>query len=104
MRMILKVSMPTDVMNELIREGKLTSTMEKLLGAVKPEATYFTLVDGERTIFLVVDVAQPQDMFRLAEPFFLALEASLDCYPVMLPEDLAKAAAEYGPSLEQFNM
>lgn len=102
MRMILKVSMPTEVMNDLVREGRLSSTMEKLLGRLKPEATYFTAMRGRRTALIVVDVAEPSDLLKVGEPFFLTLEAGVEFYPVMLPEDLAKGAAEFGPSLADF--
>ncbi len=104
MRMILKVSMPTDVMNELMREGKLASTMEKLLGRLQPEAAYFTAMDGERTGFIVVDVAEPSELMKVAEPLFLALEAGVEFYPAMTPQDLAKGAAAFGPSLQEFSM
>lgn len=101
MRMILKVSMQTEVMNDLVREGKLSSTMEKLLGRLKPEATYFTAMRGKRTALIVVDVAEPSELLRVAEPFFLTFGAGVEFYPAMLPEDLAKGAAEFGPSLAE---
>ena len=102
MRMILKVSMPTEVMNGLMIEGKLASTMEKLLGRLQPEAAYFTAMDGERTALIVVNVAEPSELMKVAEPFFLALGAGVEFYPAMIPQDLAKGAADFGPSLAEF--
>lgn len=102
MRTIMKVSMPTEVMNEMVREGKLTSTMEKLLGEVKPEAVYFTAMDGERTALVVLDIAEPSDMVKVAEPFFLAIEAAIEFYPAMIPADLQKAAPHFEHALREF--
>jgi hypothetical protein len=102
MRMILKVSMPTEVMNELMREGKLSSTMEKLLGHLKPEATYFIAMRGKRTALVVVDVAESSDLVKVAEPFFLTLGAGVEFYPAMIPEDLAKGAADFAKSAAEF--
>jgi hypothetical protein len=102
MRMILKFSMPTKVMNDLVRAGKLSATMEKLLGHLKPEAAYFTVMDGKRAALMVVDLKEPSELMKLAEPIWLTLEADIEVYPVLLPEDLAKGAAEIGPSLAGF--
>ena len=102
MRMIMKVSMPTELANELVREGTLGPTLDKLLGGVKPEAVYFTTMDGERTALVVLDVAEPSDMVRVAEPFFLALDAAVDYYPAMIPADLQKAAPYFEKAVREF--
>jgi hypothetical protein len=100
--MIMKMSMPTDLANELVREGTLGPTIEKLLGAVKPEAVYFTAIDGERTGLIVLDVAEPSDMVRVAEPFFLAFDAAVEFYPAMTPADLQKAAPHFEKAVREF--
>ncbi len=102
MRMIMKVSMPTEVANDMVREGTLGPTIEKLLGHVKPEAVYFTTMDGERTGLIVLDVAEPSDMVRVAEPFFLAFEAAVDYFPAMIPADLQKAAPYFEKAVREF--
>jgi len=102
MRMIMKVSMPTEIANDLVREGTLGSTIEKLLGDAKPEAVYFTAIDGERAGFIVLDIAEPSDMVRVAEPFFLAFEAAVDFYPAMIPADLQKAAPHFEKAVREF--
>lgn len=102
MRTIMKVSMPTEVMNELVREGALTFTMDKLLGDIKPEAVYFTAIDGERTALIVLDISEPADMVKVAEPFFLALEAAIEFYPAMIPADLQKAAPYFEKVVREF--
>jgi hypothetical protein len=62
--------------------------------AVKPEAAYFTTKDGKRGGFLIFNVAQAAEIPRLAEPWFLSFEASVECMPALVPEDLQKAGLE----------
>ena len=40
------------------------------------------------------DIAQAAELPRLAEPWFLNFEATVEFMPVMLPEDLQKAGLE----------
>jgi hypothetical protein len=102
MRMIMRVSMPTEVANDMVREGTLGPTIEKLLQEMKPEAAYFVVMDGERTGLIVLDVAEPSDMVRVAEPFFLALDAAVEYYPAMTPSDLQKAGPHFERAVREF--
>lgn len=96
MRFIMKMAMPTETGNALIKSGKLGPTIQSILEEQKPEAVYFTAENGKRTAYVVVDIADPSQMPRLAEPWFLAFNASVEFLPAMKPEDLMKA----GPDLE----
>ena len=49
-----------------------------------------------RTTIMVVDMTEASEIPAVAEPFFLAFDASIDIKPLMEPEDLAKA----GPAIE----
>ena len=53
--------------------------------------------NGERTAYLFVDLQDASQIPAVAEPWFLACDASIEIVPVMTPEDLAKA----GPAIEQ---
>jgi len=57
----------------------------------KPEAAYFTAVDGKRTAYLVVNIDQVSQMPSVAEPWFLQFNADVEFFPTMLGEDLDKA-------------
>lgn len=94
MRMLLKVNIPVERGNQLVREGKLGSTIQSILGELKPEAAYFFEEHGQRTGLMVVNMNDPSEIPRFAEPFFVALGASVKLRPVMLPEDLAKAESD----------
>ena len=92
MRVMLKVNMPVARANALVREGKLGSTIQAIVQSLKPEAAYFTDSNGQRTGFLFLDLKDSSEIPRIAEPWFLALDAAVEIHPVMAPADLAKAA------------
>src|SRR6266516_3551060 len=96
MRFMIKVSWDVEAGNALVRQGKLASTVQSILADIKPEAAYFMAEDGKRGGILIVDITDASQIPALAEPWFLAANARVELFPVMLPEDLAKA----GPSIE----
>ena len=62
---------------------------------IKPEAAYFTALDGMRRGLFIVDVANASHIPAVAEPLFLGLGATVEFHPVMVAEDLMKA----GPAI-----
>ena len=62
----------------------------------KAEAAYFSADGGMRGCFVVVNMDDASQMPALAEPWFLAFNASVEVLPVMTPEDLGRA----GPAIE----
>ncbi len=102
MRTLVKVSMPTDLFNDMVREGTVGPTLDKLIAVFEPEAVYFVAMDGVRTALIVTDLKEPSDLVKVAEPFFLAMEAGIECYPAMNPDDLKKAAPHFERALKEF--
>ena len=94
MRFLMKVSMPVEGGNAAAKNG--FKALQDILGEIKPEAAYFYTEGGKRTGILIVNMSDASQIPSLAEPFFLAMNASVEICPVMLPEDLAKA----GPAIE----
>lgn len=88
MRMFLKVQMEVEAANRAIRDGSLPAIVQGFVEAAKPEGTWFTALDGKRTMVAVFDLASPADMPRLAEPFFGGLNATFELYPAMDATDL----------------
>ena len=89
MRMFMKVQIPVGAGNEGAKSGVLPQTLKEFAEAAKPEALYFTVADGKRTMFAVIDMATTADMPRLGESLFLKLDASIEITPCMNAEELA---------------
>ena len=96
MRFILKVSIPVEAGNAAIRDGSLGAKIQSILEGTKPEAVYFAADNGMRGGFVVVNMDDMSQMPALAEPWFLAFNASVEILPVMTPEDMERG----GPGIE----
>jgi hypothetical protein len=95
MRFLIKLSFPTEAGNKAAKDG--FKAIPKILEEQKPEAAYFIAENGMRTCVLIINMDDPSDLPRIAEPWFLALNAKIEVSPAMVPEDLQKA----GPAVEQ---
>ena len=91
MRFIMHIVLPVEKFNQALRNGSAASTMGRILEDTKPEAAYFTAKDGKRGGYIVVDIANVSEIPRLAEPWFLNFDATVEFLPVMLPQDLQQA-------------
>ena len=103
MRFLFEVTVPTERANAMMKSGTFGDTLGGILGQIRPEAAYFTEVDGYRTAFLVVDLQDAALLPAVAEPLFQAFQARVRFHPVMSAEDLqqavpaiAQAAQRYG--------
>ncbi|MEI6084570.1 MAG: panthothenate synthetase [Verrucomicrobiota bacterium] len=94
MRMMLDVTMPHEPFNTLVRQGVVGQKIAAVLEAIKPEAVYFGEHEGQRGCFMVVDLADVSKLPSIAEPLFLAFNATIKFYPVMTPADLQKAGLD----------
>jgi hypothetical protein len=93
MRMMMNISIPVEGGNAAIRSGKLSSLVQKMMTEVKPEAAYFTADDhGNRSGIFVFDMKESSELPKLAEPWFLGLNAQVTFRPAMTPQDFAAAA------------
>src|SRR5438132_607162 len=96
MRMLLRVSIPVEAGNAAAKSGKLSSTIQKILADLKPEAAYFFADDdGQRSGSIVFDMKDTSQIPGIAEPWFLAFNAKVSFRPVMNPQDLEAA----GPAI-----
>jgi len=93
MRFLLKVIMDVEAGNRLAKAGKLGTTIQSILADLKPEAAYFTDTNGQRSGLLFLEMKDASQIPAIAEPWFLALNASIEIHPVMVPGDLAKAGS-----------
>lgn len=91
MRMLMHVRLPVEPFNSYVRDGSVGERIQRILEALDPEAAYFSEQNGERGGTFVVEVAEPSDVPRLAEPWFLVFEAAVEFRICMTPEDLGRA-------------
>ena len=97
MRVLLKVEFPVEAGNVAAKGGTLGKTIQSILDEQKPEAAYFLASNGKRAGLMFLELNDASQIPALAEPWFLALNASIEIQPVMTPEDLLKA----GPAIDE---
>jgi len=102
MRFLLKVNIPVESGNAAAKAGKLGATIQSILADLKPEAVYFTDNNGQRAGFIFLDMKDASEIPAIAEPWFLAFNASIEIHPVMVPEDLAKAGAAIDHAVKKY--
>ena len=103
MRMLLRVSIPVETGNAAAKAGTLGSTVERILADLKPEAAYFFADDdGQRSASIVFDMKDTSQIPGVAEPWFLAFNASVSLRPIMNPQDLSKAGPAIGEAAKQY--
>ena len=102
MRFLLKVNIPVESGNAAAKAGKLGATIQSILADVQPEAVYFTDSDGQRTAFIFLEMQDACQIPAIAEPWFLAFNASIEIHPVMIPDDLAKAAGAIENAVKKY--
>jgi hypothetical protein len=94
MKMLLTVKFPHEPFNSLVRSGKVSEVIGRILESIKPEVAYFTEQDGKRGGIFVINAKTPSDVPFFAEPFFLNFQATCKFRILMSPEDLQKAGLD----------
>lgn len=102
MKYLMKIKMPNDTANDAIRDPQFGKKMNDLLAEVKAEAAYFSTVRGQRGGYVVVNLNDASEIPKIAEPFFLWLNADIDFIPVMLLSDLEKAGPSIGEAVKKW--
>lgn len=91
MRFLLQITPNAEMFNGYVRDGSAAQKMQAILAEAKPQAAYFTEINGKRTAFLIVNMDDVSQIPVLAEPWFLQFNAEVQFHAVMLGEDLEKA-------------
>lgn len=90
MRTLLKVTLDVTASNNALKNGSLPQLIQQIMERLKPEASYFTTMDGCRSCIIVFDMKDPSEIPSIAEPFFMNLNAKVEFSPVMNADDLKK--------------
>jgi len=103
MRFLVKVNIPVESGNAAVRAGKLGPTIQSILADQKPEAVYFTDDKGQRTALVFLEMQDASQIAAIAEPWLLAFNAAIEIHPVMVPEDLNKAASAFEAAVKKYS-
>ena len=97
MRFMVKATIPLEAGNALVRDPDMGKRMDAIMGDLKPEAVYFCIDNGQRTLYIVVNADKPEDLPKIAEPLWLGLKADVTISPAFVPEEMERAM----PALEE---
>lgn len=82
--------MPTEYGNKLLQDPSFPKKLEGVLNQIKPDAVYFSSIDGERGIYMIVNLQSADMIATIAEPLWMMFNCKLDFEPVMELADLQK--------------
>jgi hypothetical protein len=94
MRFVMHISLPVEKFNQAVRDGTAGQKLGRILEETRPEAAYFCAKDGKCGGYLIVNISEPSEMPRFAEPWFLNFDATVEFLPTMTPEDLQRAGLD----------
>jgi hypothetical protein len=92
MRMLLKAVMDTEAANQ---DAQGVDDTTRLVEALKAEAAYFLVEDGQRCCLVVFDMEDPAQIPVICEPLFLGARAKVTLTPCMTLEDLTTGFARF---------
>ncbi len=94
MRMLLHARIPHEEFNAAVRDGSVERKMKQILEETKAEAVYFTEYDGRRGAIMIINLKDPSEVPKFAEPWFLSFNADVQFHIAMTPEELGRAGLE----------
>jgi len=90
MKFMLRLHFPAEHGNKMLQDPNFQKNLEGVLNQIKPEAAYFCPIEGERGMYLVVNLQSADMIVKIAEPLWMALNCKMDLTPVMELSDLKK--------------
>ena len=94
MKIMLTFSIPVEAGNKAMADGTIEPAIRKLVTDTNAEAAYFMAVDGERGGVLFFDLDDAARIPKIIEPFYAAVEASIELTPVMTAGDLMRGLSD----------
>jgi len=89
--MLVNVTCPIEPFSSMVRDGTVGEILGLIIDAIKPESIYFTELEGNRGVVMIVDIKDASSIPSIAEPWFLNFEAICEFRIAMTPDDLMKA-------------
>jgi hypothetical protein len=91
MRVLVRAIIPTVAGNKMVKDPNFLKNLEDYIQKFNCEATYFTDVNGNRTMVFVLDLPSPDMIPDIVEPLFQGFDANVEIHPAMNLDDLKKA-------------
>lgn len=91
MRFLVKATIPVEAGNAVVKDPNFGKILEDILGDIKPEAVYFAVEAGQRTVYFVVSVGETHQIPAIAEPLWLSWKAHVEFIPAMNQDEFARA-------------
>jgi hypothetical protein len=91
MKFLLIAKFPHEPFNSYVKNGTAGAKIQEVMEAIKPEAAYFSEIDGLRAGVYVVNIDDYSELPSKSEPLFLTFGALVQFHICMSPEDLSKS-------------
>lgn len=90
MKLMLRFSIPVDKGNVAAANGTLSKAIQQLKDAAGAEAVYLFTENGRRAGIIIFEENDSARLPAINEPFFAAVNATIDITPVVDLDDLMK--------------
>ncbi len=102
MRMLMRIEIPTEAGNVAFKNGSFVRALQEVIGKTKPEAAYFTTVNGCRGGYIVFDLEDVTKIPSIAEPLFMAMGAKIEFAPCFTPQELSQTEPDIQHAAETY--
>ena len=89
MRFLIRARIPAEPGNKMVQDTGFMTKLEEYINKVKPEASYFMPIDGQRSMAFIVNIERNDQIPAIAEQLF-QWGATVDVIPVMNFDDLKR--------------
>jgi hypothetical protein len=90
MRFLIRTRIPTEPGNKMIQDPDFLKKLEDYMNKVKPEASYFMPIEGQRSCAFIVNAERNEQLPAMVEPLWQWMGANVDVIPVMNSDDLKR--------------
>jgi hypothetical protein len=91
MRFFIRARIPTEPGNKMAQDPNFLKKLEEYINKVKPKASYFMPIDGQRSAVFIANVESNDQVPAMGEPLFQWMGANVDVIPAMNFDDLKKS-------------
>lgn len=99
MHTLLRVTMSdVEAAGKAIEDGRLEKVVKQVSEIIKPEFSFFYSDQGFRAGIFLFEMSDVAMIPRIAEPFFIEMNAKVEFLPGMNPNELMKGLSEWKKS------